>query len=325
MAKPARLEGLDALRGIAALCVVGLHTNAVFGGFPWLSKGYLGVDFFLMLSGFLMTQVTEPRLAAGLAPARFMVARYKRFWPMMALGSLIGVPYLWVRAGGDIAAFLPALAANLVLLPWPLANLLFALNIPAWTIFAELVANASHVFALRWLSARSLVLALAGLTLLTIWAASSYGSLDVGARPGNWMPAVPRVFMAYVLGIVLGRAGDSLPAVPLPSVLTLAALPGTLIASVAIGLRHWTFDLAFVLVLCPFVILSALRIVRPSPLIRLSAAISFPVFAVHLPILEAMRELGFGKGPALIVVAAATAVIVWWTNRPSQRMEPASN
>jgi len=325
LADPARLEGLDALRGIAALCVVGLHTNAVFGGFPWLSKGYLGVDFFLMLSGFLMTRVTELRLAAGLTPSRFMVARYKRFWPMMALGSLIGAPYMWVRADADLATFLPALAANLLLLPWPLANLLFALNIPAWTIFAELVANASHVFALRRVGTRWLLVILAVLVMLTIWAASSFGSLDVGARPGNWVPAVPRVFLAYVLGIVLGRAGDRLPTVPLPAVLTLAALPGTLIASVALGLKHWTFDLAFVLVLCPLVLLAALRIVRPNRLIRLSAAISFPIFAVHLPILEAMRELGFGNGPALLVVAAVTAIIVWWTNRPSPRMAPAPN
>ena len=46
-----RLAGLDALRGIAALLVMGLHANAVFHGLAPFSKGYLGVDFFLMLSG----------------------------------------------------------------------------------------------------------------------------------------------------------------------------------------------------------------------------------------------------------------------------------
>ena len=107
-----RLAGLDALRGIAALLVLGLHARAVFGGAHWFSKGYLAVDFFLMLSGFLMVRSTEPRLSAGLAPLRFMVARYKRFWPMVALGSLIGVPYLWVRAAGAWDQFLPALIAN---------------------------------------------------------------------------------------------------------------------------------------------------------------------------------------------------------------------
>lgn len=300
--------------------MVGLHTNAVFGGFGLLSKGFLGVDFFLMLSGFLMTRITEPRLTAGLAPARFMVARYRRFWPMMALGSLIGTPYLWVRAGGDVAAFIPALLANFALLPWPLANLLFALNIPAWTIFAELVANAAHVFALRRLRTAALALVVALLALLTLWAASSYGSLDVGARPTNWVPAIPRVLLAYCLGMLLSRCWKQSPLPALPAPLIMLAIPVALVASVFWDWRHWSFNLAFVLVLCPLVILSALHITKGTPLIRLSAALSFPLFAVHLPILEAMRELGFGKFSALAVVALVTAVIVWWTNHPARRM-----
>ena len=95
MAEPLpRLHGIDALRGIAALCVVGLHAHGVFGGYPnWFAKGYLGVDFFLMLSGFMMARVNEPRLAAGLSPLVLMRARYRRMWGTVALGSLIGIPF----------------------------------------------------------------------------------------------------------------------------------------------------------------------------------------------------------------------------------------
>ena len=318
-----RLQGLDALRGIAALCVVGLHTNAVFGGFPWLAKGYLGVDFFLMLSGYLMTRITEPRLSAGLRIKAFMRARYSRFWGMMALGSLIGMPYLWVRAQGAPDVFLPALIANLLLLPWPVANLLFALNIPAWTIFAELVANAVHVAVLRRIPTAWLAALVAALVATTVWAAQSYGSLDVGARPTNWLPAVPRVFFAYTLGMLLGRTWQRLPAIPLPTPLTLLAIPAVLVAAIWLSWRHWAFDLAFVTLVCPLVILAALRITASNRATWLSAAISFPVFAVHLPILEAMRELGFTKSPALAVVAVVTALIVWWTNRSARSMAPA--
>lgn len=308
------------MRGIAALCVVGLHTNAVFGGFPWLSKGYLGVDFFLMLSGYLMTRITEPRLVAGLTAERFIVARYRRFWGMMALGSLIGVPYLWVRAGGAWDPFLPALIANLLLLPWPVANLLFALNIPAWTIFAELVANAVHVAALRLLPTPVLAGMVTVLFALTIWAASKHGSLDVGARPTNWLAAIPRVFFAYSLGMLLGRTWQHLPPIRLPAPLTLLAIPAVLIAAIWFDWRHWSFDIAFVTLLCPPVILAALQITVNNRAIWLSAAISFPLFAVHLPILEATRELGYGTGPALVIAALVTALIVWWTNRPARSM-----
>ena len=50
-----RLPGLEALRFVAALCILLVHTRAVFGGQPVFGRGYLAVEFFLMLSGFLMT------------------------------------------------------------------------------------------------------------------------------------------------------------------------------------------------------------------------------------------------------------------------------
>lgn len=314
-----RLAGLDALRGIAALLVMGLHANAVFGGLGAFSKGYLGVDFFLMLSGFLMARITEPRLAAGLSPQRFMVARYKRFWGMVALGSLIGIPYLWVRAGGEWWPFLPALIANFALLPWPVANLLFALNIPTWTIFAELVANGAHVFALRHLTNRWLAVLTIILGGLTVWVAMVWGSLDVGARPGHVWEAIPRVFFAYCLGISLWRWRQERVLAPLPAALVLAAMPIAIMGSWYGDWRIWQFDLAFVVLLCPMVISAATAITRQTSLGWLSAAISFPLFAVHLPILEAVRELGGGKWEAIPLALATALAIVWWTNRRDAR------
>lgn len=319
MSAAPRLAGLDALRGIAALLVMGLHANAVFGGLGFFSKGYLGVDFFLMLSGFLMARITEPRLAAGLTPQRFMVARYKRFWGMVALGSLIGVPYLWIRSGGEWWPFLPALIANFALLPWPVANLLFALNIPAWTIFAELVANGVHVVALRHLSNRALVMLTGGLAILTVWVALAWGSLDVGARPGHVWAAIPRVFLAYCLGIGLWRWLQERVLLHIPAALVLSAMPLAIIGSWFIGWRDWSFDLAFVMLLCPLVISAATAIGRQTWLGWLSAAISFPLFAVHLPILEAVREVGGDKEAAIPLALAVALIIVWWTNRRDSR------
>ncbi|NBW74946.1 MAG: acyltransferase [Sphingomonadaceae bacterium] len=319
MSTAPRLAGLDALRGIAALLVMGLHANAVFGGLGAFSKGYLGVDFFLMLSGFLMARITEPRLAAGLSPQRFMVARYKRFWGMVALGSLIGIPYLWIRSGGQWWPFVPALFANFALLPWPVANLLFALNIPAWTIFAELVANGAHVFALRRLNNRALTLLTILLGGLAVWVALSWGSLDVGARPGHVWAAIPRVFFAYCLGIALWRWRQVRVLVPLPTALVLTAMPLAIMGSWYADWRTWQFDLAFVMVLCPLVISAATAITRQTPLGWLSAAISFPLFAIHLPILEAVRELGGSKVQAIPLALSAALIIVWWTNRRDAR------
>ena len=313
---PPRLYGLDALRGIAALCVVAFHSHGVFGGFPhWFAKGYLAVDFFLMLSGYLMARTAEPRLAAGLSPLQFMVARYRRFWPMMALGSLVGVPYLWVRAG-DFVHFLPVLIANFMLLPWPLGRLMFALNIPAWTIFFELFANSAHVFALHRLHNR----ALGGLALValgvTVATAASFDTLDLGSRPETFIAGFPRILLAYLLGIMLRRWGKELAGPASLGWLALIALPAAMLGSWFGGYGGWSFDIWFVLLVCPVTILGGLLLNCPTRLGWLSGAISFPLFAVHMPVLEGMRELGFGVLPAVAAAFGATLIIVWWTNRP---------
>lgn len=237
----------------------------------------------------------------------------------MALGSLIGIPYLWVRAGGEWWPFLPALIANLALLPWPIANLLYALNIPAWTIFAELVANTAHVLALRRLGNRAILLLTAMFGALTLWVALSWGTLDLGARPGHVWPAIPRVLFAYCLGIALWRGRGDRVLIPLPAALVMLALPLAVIGSWWSGWRGWHFDMAFVTLLCPLVISAGVAISRQTWLGWLSAAISFPLFAIHLPILEAVRELGGGKELAVPLALGGALIIVWWTNRRDAR------
>ena len=315
MAAPNRLHGLDALRGIAALCVVGLHAHAIFPHFPdVLGKGYLGVDFFLMLSGYLMARITEPRLAGGLAPGAFLKARYKRFWPTVAFGSVIGIPYLWARTQGDPLWFASALAANMALLPFPADHLLFPLNVPVWTIFAELLANAVHVLFLRRVGTGPLIALALALFAATLWSAMAYGSLDSGARPSNAIYGLPRVFFAYVLGMLLWRCKGTAERLPSTGRLALVAMPGAMLLAWAMGWRGWPFDLVFVVVICPLVIVGALRIARDTALGRFSAEFSFPLFAVHVPVLEASRMAGYGVLTGVPLAFALTLAYLRWTN-----------
>jgi peptidoglycan/LPS O-acetylase OafA/YrhL len=320
-----RLYGLDALRGIAALCVVALHSGAIFRDVPpWFAKGYLAVDFFLMLSGYLMARITEPRIAAGASPAALMAARYRRFWPVVALGSMIGVPYLWVRTQGDPAWFAGALAANLAFVPFPADRLIFPLNVPVWTVLFELLVNALHVFVLWRLANRQLAVLAVVLLVLTCGAAFSYGSLDVGARPSNVVYAMPRVLLAYTIGMLLWRYRGANVILPLPGGLALVAMPVAILASWYSGYRHWSFDLAFVVLLCPLVIAGAMNFARNTAIGRLSGEISFPLFASHVPVLEAARLAGYGPLAALPASLAVACAILWWTKRPARlRTAPA--
>lgn len=75
---PPRSVVLDGMRGAAALLVV-LHHAAPMMAWPiLLPRGYLAVDFFFMLSGFVMTGAYEARFSAGLSFSAFMVARLRR-------------------------------------------------------------------------------------------------------------------------------------------------------------------------------------------------------------------------------------------------------
>ena len=317
MSAAPRLEGLDALRGIAALLVVGLHANAVFGGQPWFGKGYLAVDFFLMLSGFLMVRVTEPKLAGGAPPFAWLRGRYWRFWPMMALGGLIGLPYLYERCGGP-SDFALAAGANFLLLPYPCDRLIFPLNVPAWTILAELIANIAHVLLLRRLPTRAVaVLAVVALALMALTIAR-FGSLDVGARPEHLAYTLPRVFFAYLLGMLLGRASQAQLETPLPGWLAPLLLPLAVLLGWLIGWWNWTFDLAYVVIVCPLAIAAALKLYNTGRLGWFSAAFAFPLFAVHVPILEGARWLGLGLIQAVAAAFATALAIVAWQHREAR-------
>jgi peptidoglycan/LPS O-acetylase OafA/YrhL len=96
------MPALDGLRGLAVLAVVGYHL-----GVPGTAGGYLGVDLFFVLSGFLITGILvgEPAGAGSLALRRFWGRRARRLLPALLLllvavaaaaaaGLLVGVPDL---------------------------------------------------------------------------------------------------------------------------------------------------------------------------------------------------------------------------------------
>lgn len=309
----ARLPGLDVLRGIAALCVLALHAQFINGDDARIfSKGYLAVDLFFMLSGYVMARTYDPRLAAGLSPAGFLVARYRRLWPVMAIGSAVGLPKLWMEMP-DAAAFGFTAVLNLLLLPLPAKGPGFPLNIPAWSILLELTANLAHALLLWRLGVRWLIALAAATVPLIAWVGVLYGTLDVGAHTVDFFAGLPRVILAYLIGMVLWRVWRDRPTVAMPPPLAFTAMPLLFSAAWLLGVEGWGFDLVFIIVVCPLLIAGALRLGEgtgaSSTIAAALGALSFPLYAVHMPVLQGMRLLGFGTiGGALAALTAGAAL-----------------
>ena len=125
------LSSLTSLRGIAAILVILLHVNIFcFALAPWdspldhfIQKGYLWVDFFFLLSGFIMMHVYSESFKEGIRGnfKKFMRSRFARIYPLHIFSFLSMVAfYFWYRA-------------NFTLYPSDYANTFNMQSI--WTIF----------------------------------------------------------------------------------------------------------------------------------------------------------------------------------------------
>lgn len=195
MSGHAELRALTAARGIAAWWVVLYHLRGALEGLPRaaeavLAKGYLAVDFFFLLSGFVLALSHGERLRAGGLGAipDFLRRRIARIWPLHA--AMLGVALLLVsilRASGRTTQDFPLadLPAHLLLVQaWGFANPL-CWNDPAWSISCELVAYLLFPFwamALDWHRQRTPVLLAAIVALLALLHGvfAARGAADLG-------------------------------------------------------------------------------------------------------------------------------------------------
>lgn len=162
-AKP-QLRGLTGARGLAAWLVVLYHIRYGIAGLPQpllsvFAKGYLAVDFFFLLSGFVIWLAWQERLrATGIAgiPA-FLQRRIARIWPLhlVMLAVAASLALVMLATGRDVSAEFPwpELPLHILLVQnWCLTDGL-TWNDPAWSISAEFAAYLAFpplVFAADW-------------------------------------------------------------------------------------------------------------------------------------------------------------------------------
>src|SRR5579864_4395262 len=88
---------LDGLRGIAALAVLSLHIVQLMDAPVLLPHAHLSVDFFFILSGFVVANAYEKKLLHSMTFTRFVKIRLVRLYPMIFAGGLLGTLVLLTR------------------------------------------------------------------------------------------------------------------------------------------------------------------------------------------------------------------------------------
>lgn len=154
------------MRGVAALAVLVFHRRELLPT-DLLGHGYLGVDFFFILSGFVIGYAYEKRLLEGRRPfLRFAATRFIRLMPLLALGVAVGLVVAIINAleahwRGGVVRAIASVPLAIIPLPSPILRLPWLLDGPSWSLFFELAANFAFALAVPWLSRWRLPFALA--------------------------------------------------------------------------------------------------------------------------------------------------------------------
>ena len=320
----ARYVALDGLRAIAALAVLYLHQLGFFAR-DFRPPPPLAVDFFFMLSGFVLAHAYGQKLDHGLSWSRYMAARIIRVYPMLFLGIVLGGLLALARhthghAGADqnVLSFL----ASLVLAPVGLLYVAkdypydgpnaFPFNGIVWSLFFAMVASAVYASPVRKLSRQSLIgcfiLSCVALAAAGIWA----GSISGLGRHGliGFLGGFPRVAVPFAIGAALYSlaAYQRFPSVPfaVPAVVLMALL------MLPLGDR-WPLDMAYIFVAFPLLICVGAR----SPGDRLCnwlGRLSYPLYVIQLPLSEAAGYLvktHITQQPFVIIVTSMLVCLLF--------------
>ena len=162
---------LDGWRGTAAIIILIFHYLEMtypddYENNP-LGHGFLAVDFFFCLSGFVIGLAYDHRIRS-IGMKQFFINRLIRLHPMVIMGTIVGFigyisdPFVIKDEGFNWILILTAVLGSMLLLPTPFLpyrwKALFPYNSPAWSLFFEYLANILYAVLLSKVSKRILLL-----------------------------------------------------------------------------------------------------------------------------------------------------------------------
>lgn len=339
-------EILDGLRGVAALIVVAFHLFEIYAVdplyvVPFINHGYLAVDFFFVLSGFVIGYAYDDRWGR-MTLWDFCKRRIIRLQPMVVVGAVIGGLCFYFGAGkmfpqiGEVPVWqmLLVMLAGCLLIPTTAAirhpwHEMFPLNGPAWSLFFEYIGNLLYATVVRRFSKRVLVafVAASGVALLWMAVGSSDGSVLgghelTGRQFGIGMVRLLYPFFGGLLLFRLGRriripGGFWLCSLVLAAILFFPRLGGEQ--------RLWLnglYESISILFLFPLIVLagagSPIRGKVSVGICKFLGEISFPLYIIHYPFVYLFmayvkeHDLGWQESwPLMIAVGVGCVVLAY--------------
>jgi peptidoglycan/LPS O-acetylase OafA/YrhL len=315
---------LDGLRGIAAFFVVLFHLSlgSMYESFFW--RSYLAVDFFFVLSGFIIAKSYEQNLLSSMSSIHFVKIRLIRLYPLILLGILIGFvvkAYAFHKfglvkdtLGASYKDLIIALLFGLLLLPcdriygpdgWN-----FPLNFPLWSLMFEVWANIFYALFIRQL--RNTVVIFILLISACGLAAASYihNGLNGGYSETTLWIGLLRVSFSFFAGILLYRMFSqgiftNVPRIPAWALMLVLGIT-MLMQPASLG---WLYDLLTVLVIFPAIVVCgafdniSARWVAPALFL---GRVSYPIYVLHQPLAQHLDHFSVFHSWKLIFVMLAT-------------------
>lgn len=324
-----RYEILDGLRGVAALLVIWYHVFEAFATSPVdqrFNHGYLAVDFFFVLSGFVIGHAYDSRWQRGMTAGRFIVRRIIRLQPMVIIGVLLGVVSFiiqgcerWDGTAVSTSAVIASFLFDLFMLPALPGTMpevrgngeMFPLNGPSWSLFFEYIGSIGYALWLHRLSRRSLWIftVLSGVAL-AVWTLSDMsGSYHTGfgwsMADYGFVGGFLRLSFSFSAGLLMARGFKPMRvgacgfAVCSALIVAMLAMP-YITTDGSKSIANACYDIICTLALFPAVVYIGASTPNGSGVsdrvCRFLGSISYPVYIIHYPMMYLFYAYVWSEG-----------------------------
>ena len=294
---------------MAAITVVCFHLFEAYATShldKQLNHGYLAVDFFFILSGFVVGYAYDDRWKT-MKIKDFLKRRFIRLQPMVVIGAIIGAIMfyfqgcsVWDVSKVSIGMLLLATLLNICLIPatpgFEIRGVgeMYPLNGPSWSLFFEYIGNILYALFIRKLSVRNLTIfvLLAGLGLAAFSIFGPYGDICVGfsLTDDNMVGGSLRILFSFPAGLLLSRIFKPVHIKGAFWICSLSVVVLLVIPRVGDGESLWMnglYDTVCFAFLFPFLVYlgaSGKTTDKHTPRVcKFLGDISYPLYMVHYP------------------------------------------